>query len=155
MNLIRPASIATKRSALDSWPHAHDKRASSEDRPEPGSCTGRVLGQPKAAESTRRVRRDRTSAGFKSEFAVRVAKYPPFDVLGGPPRGVPEFRSWWAHGWAVIAGGCWGLGTLCCLCVCAHAAGVLLARVCGRRGALVQAGWRAVTRGGGLMAVAV
>lgn len=49
---------------------------------------GEVLGQPKAAESTRRVRRDRTSAGFKSEFAVRVAKYPPFDVLGGPPRGV-------------------------------------------------------------------
>ena len=35
----------------------------------------------------------------------------------------PEFRSWWSHGWAVITRGCWRFGTLCSLCVCAHARG--------------------------------
>jgi hypothetical protein len=33
----------------------------------------------------------------------------------------PEFRSWWSHGSAEIARGCWRFGTLCSLCVCAHA----------------------------------
>ena len=33
----------------------------------------------------------------------------------------PEFRSWWSHGLAGIARGCWRFRTLCSLCVCAHA----------------------------------
>ena len=62
---------------------------------------------------------------------------------------LPDFRSWWARGMAGIPHGCWRPGTLCSLCVCAHA---VRAGWGGRGGA--QAGLSAVMRGGGWTPVA-
>ncbi len=101
----------------------------------PDLCSGPTGASPVRWSAGADGVRDRERTGAGDSLGAR-SRSPVDSVLTSPMMSrCPDFRSWWAHGSAGIARGCWRFGTLCSLCACAHAPG--------RAGAGFAGGWPA------------